>query len=238
MLRRMIALQEELDWQCYTSTASPTQTSAIRRRRHPTANSKLGQRAFEIVMARKMAAGELETTWFERHAQRPSPTPRATGRRLPPALVERRIALIEQPPDIALIERPEYKRRWNTEPWEEQEQRALRNWLLDRLEDARYWPEPPAPDHVLHPLADTAQHATPTSCRWRNSTAAMPDFDVPALVAELVAAEAVPFLPVLRYKASGLRKRAGLGAHLGAAAPRGRRRGGRPHPCAAEIRCG
>jgi hypothetical protein len=32
-------------------------------------------------------------------------------------------------------------------------------------------------------------------------------FDVPALVAELVEAEAAPFLPVLRYKATGLRKR-------------------------------
>ena len=32
-------------------------------------------------------------------------------------------------------------------------------------------------------------------------------FDVHALVAELVEAESVPFLPVLRYKASGLRKR-------------------------------
>ena len=34
-----------------------------------------------------------------------------------------------------------------------------------------------------------------------------PDFDVAALVAELVEAESVPFLPVLRYKPSGLRKR-------------------------------
>ena len=34
------------------------------------------------------------------------------------------------------------------------------------------------------------------------------DFDVTALVTELVMAEAVPFLPVLRYKESGLRKRA------------------------------
>ena len=31
----------------------------------------LGQRAFEIVMARQMAAGELETTWFERHRSTP-----------------------------------------------------------------------------------------------------------------------------------------------------------------------
>jgi hypothetical protein len=34
-----------------------------------------------------------------------------------------------------------------------------------------------------------------------------PDFDVHALVAELVESEAVPFLPVLRYKPTGLRKR-------------------------------
>ena len=34
-----------------------------------------------------------------------------------------------------------------------------------------------------------------------------PDFDVAALVNELVESESVPFLPVLRYKPSGLRKR-------------------------------
>ena len=34
-----------------------------------------------------------------------------------------------------------------------------------------------------------------------------PAFDVHRLVAELVEAESVPLLPVLRYKASGLRKR-------------------------------
>ena len=34
-----------------------------------------------------------------------------------------------------------------------------------------------------------------------------PDFDVAALVAELVEAEAVPLLPILRYTPAGLRKR-------------------------------
>jgi hypothetical protein len=34
------------------------------------------------------------------------------------------------------------------------------------------------------------------------------DFDLPALVAELVESQSVPFLPVLSYKESGLRKRA------------------------------
>ena len=46
----------------------------------------------------------------------------------------RRIELIETDRNISLIEQPEYKRRWNTEPWESQLERALRDWLLDRLE--------------------------------------------------------------------------------------------------------
>jgi hypothetical protein len=32
----------------------------------------LGERAFEILMARQMAAGELTTTWFERHRSKPT----------------------------------------------------------------------------------------------------------------------------------------------------------------------
>lgn len=50
------------------------------------------------------------------------------------------------------------------------------------------------------------------------------DFEVGNLVGELIAAESVPCLPVLRYKHSGLDKRAAWGAHMGAAAA-GRRGG-------------
>ena len=32
---------------------------------------KLGQRAFEIVLARRMTAGEVETQWFARHGSVP-----------------------------------------------------------------------------------------------------------------------------------------------------------------------
>ena len=42
---------------------------------------------------------------------------------------------IERRRDIGLIERPECKRRWQTEPWEKKERAALRTWLLDRCED-------------------------------------------------------------------------------------------------------
>src|SRR5207247_844480 len=97
----------------------------------PLREISLGERAFEIVMARK----KVQTAWFERHRSTPiTEIPKhwpADYR----ALVEKRIAAIEANPNIALIEQPEYKRRWNSEPYPDLEQRALRGWLLDRLEE-------------------------------------------------------------------------------------------------------
>jgi hypothetical protein len=63
-LSKMIAFQEELDWQCYRLygiidedlTAPIDQVPPL----------ELGQRTFEIRMAREMQEGTLETTWFER----------------------------------------------------------------------------------------------------------------------------------------------------------------------------
>jgi len=182
---------------------------------------RLGERAFEIVMARKMARGELETAWFSRHGSTPITELSAHWPAAYRQLVERRIALIESDRNIALIEQPEYKRRWNTEPWEEQQKRALRQWLLNRLEEALSGvPLTPA----LSPSEGAREKLSPelTSCahladKVRRDTEFMevatfyrarPDFDLTELVVELVESESVPFLPVLRYKESGLRKRA------------------------------
>lgn len=211
----MIALQEELDWQCYTlyglipqDDKEPLFIEDFQVLTKDFEGLKLGQRAFEIVMARQMAKGELETTWFQRHGSTPiteiPPHWPAAYRKL----VERRIKLIETNKEIALIEKPEYKRRWNTEPWEEQEQRALKNWLLDRLETPKY--RKGTKDHPE--LTTTAQMADVASADAEFLQVAAlyrgrPDFDVAALVAELVEAEAVPLLPILRYKPAGLRKR-------------------------------
>ncbi len=93
-----------------------------------------GQRAFEIVLARKMAADDLQTTWFERHGITPITEIPEHWSDDYKALVQKRIDVIESNPNIALIEQPEYKRRWNTEPWDSQVQRALKSCLLDRLE--------------------------------------------------------------------------------------------------------
>jgi hypothetical protein len=204
---RMVALQEELDWQCYQFYGLLSEDLCYNVPDLPDLN--LGERAFEIVMARQIVRDELKTTWFERHGSTaitevPSHWPDAYR-----SLVDRRIRAIETNTQIGLIEKPEYKRRWNSEPWEEQTQRALKQLLLDRLESRHYWPDPSA---AAPTLQTTAQLADKASIDLEFMDVAglykgRADFDVGALVAELVTSESVPFLPILRYKAAGLRKR-------------------------------
>lgn len=199
---QMLALQEELDWRCYRlyglleeDLCTGAEVPRIR----------LGERAFEIVLARKLAAGDVETQWFARHGSTPITEVPAHWPETYRALVGRRIAAIESNPNIALIEQPEYKRRWNDEPWEEQEARALRGWLLDRLETRSLWAEPRLCSVAR--LADRVRGDADfqqVAALYRGR----PDFDLANLVEELVLEEGVPFLSVLRYKSSGLRKRA------------------------------
>jgi len=130
---RMIALQEELDWEVYRlyrlrdddlTCAEPPRLA-------------FGERAFEIVLARRMVAGEVETQWFARHGSTPITELPAHWPDDYRALVQRRIEAIESDRNIALIERPECKRRWATEGWDTMQAKALRDWLLDRLEAPR-----------------------------------------------------------------------------------------------------
>jgi hypothetical protein len=203
---RMIALQEDLDWQCYRlyglisdDLGGPS-----------TDELAFGQRAFEIVLARKMRDEGLQTTWFDRHGSTP------TTETADP-LTRRRIAAIASNPQIALIEQPEYKRRWSDTPWEEKVNAALHAWLLDRLEsyfdlDGRMNDAGKPTAKVEVSLLLTAKLADIAGRDPAFQTVAelyrgRPDFDVVKLVTELVEAESVPLLPVLRYKPSGLDKR-------------------------------
>lgn len=210
LLHLMIGRQEELDWECYglygllpagVDTGSVCDISP--------GEVRLGERACEIVLARRVAAGQEQTTWFERHGSKPIteiPAHWPEGYR---QVVARRIELIEQDKTIGLIERPEFKRRWNTARWEDLEQAALRDWLLARLEAPALWPasadQPPQLSSTSR-LAD-AMSRDAEFMQIAGLYAGHTDFDLPQLVAELVSAEAVPALPVQRYTDTGLRKR-------------------------------
>jgi hypothetical protein len=220
--RLMIALQEELDWQCYRLYGLTTDELTYPLEQVPGIN--LGERAFEIVLARRVAAGEVTTTWFERHGSTPIMEIPAHWPANYKALVQQRIDRISGPAldaNIRLIEQPEYKRRWNTTPYAEQTAAALRSWLLDRIESyfdfdgrmndagqptARFSGVQEGEIVSVARIADEARRDPlfqEAGEVYRDDRA----FDVLALVTDLVASEAVPALPVERYKPSGLLKR-------------------------------
>ncbi len=206
----MIAEQENLDWYCYSIYGLLAGVSDLGELVFPEPPEvALGERAFEIVLARRMAAGTEATTWFARHGSTPIidiPSHWPEDYR---QVVQRRIDLIETDRNIRLIERPEYKRRWNSPQWDVLEKTALRDWLLARLELPRYWPtsadQPPQLTSTSR-LADAARMDT-DFMQIAALYAGHADFDPSQLVADLVAGEAAPFLPVLRYTDAGLRKR-------------------------------
>lgn len=197
-LLRMIGLQEEIDWLCYRLygildedlTVPPAQVPPI----------QLGERAFEVRMARE----ERETTWFERHHSRPITELPAHWPEAYRKVVCRRLEIMTSNRDIGLIEQPEFKRRWNLPMWEEMEQAALKKWLLDRVEANAIWQEH-APVSCARLRDALARDADWTSVAEIYNGGPIDNLD--DFIIRLAVAEAVPFLPILRYSESGLRKR-------------------------------
>ncbi|MEZ6036541.1 MAG: BREX-2 system adenine-specific DNA-methyltransferase PglX [Planctomycetota bacterium] len=199
---RAVYAQEELDWECHRLYGLIQDDLTYSGDDLPVL--QLGQRAFEIVLARQLAAGKSTTTWFERHGRAPITEIPSHWPKPYRDLVQRRIDCIEKNPDIRLIEQPEYKRRWNVEPFADQLARAQRHWLLGRMEEKHFWPEPKLTTTAR--FAELLRH-DPDFVQVSNLYRGRDDYDFDALVRELVTDEGVPFLPVQRYKPSGLRKR-------------------------------
>ncbi|WP_035741757.1 BREX-2 system adenine-specific DNA-methyltransferase PglX [Parafrankia elaeagni] len=203
---RIIAFQEELDWQVYRQYGLLADELTLPITDVP--EIELGERAFEIVLARKIAAGEEQSEWFNRHGSTPVTEVPMHWPAEYRALVEKRISAIETDRNIGLIERPEYKRRWATGGWDKLQDAALRDWLLDRLETRDLW------------FADVDGMVQPrlwTTGQLADELAADADFvsvaefyrpgeELTKVVAALVEDEHVPFLAALRYTDNGLAK--------------------------------
>jgi len=205
---QMIALQEELDWQVYGLYGLLTPADDLTYHGPDLPRLNLGERAFEIALARRVASGEEETAWFERHGSTPITDVPCTWPAAYKDLVERRLACITERRDIALIERPECKRRWATDPWEKQEQAALRGWLLDRLERPALWQDRQgqfqvrSADQLADTMAGDAEFVSVLQLYLGR-----PDLHLATELVRLMAPESVPFLAALRYRDTGLRKR-------------------------------
>jgi uncharacterized protein DUF7008/Eco57I restriction-modification methylase len=198
---RMIAVQEELDWEVYRLYSLIDEDLTYGADDMP--GLALGERAFEIALAR---SGE-ETAWFVRHGSQPIVEIPAHWPAEYRELVQRRLELIAGHPYIGLLEKPEYKRRWSTEAWDKRQERALRDWLLDRLEERRFWfdsaggAEPKSIGQLADEVARDADMVSVLAL-WEGR----PDVPVAESLQELLVDEAVPFLTAYRYKDSGLRK--------------------------------
>ncbi|MGV9374252.1 BREX-2 system adenine-specific DNA-methyltransferase PglX [Nonomuraea sp. NPDC003707] len=202
--RRMVALQEELDWQVYALySLHPEDLRALE---ESVPDIALGERAFEIVLARKVARGEATDGWFKGHGYVRAPEIPEHWPEPYKQVVQKRIDAIKSSRAIGMIERPEYKRRWATEGWDVLQEKALRSWLLDRMEARELW------------FDDNGQPAILTLPRLADTLSRDEDFvsvaaiyaprrDLLAVVTDLISTEHVPFLAALRYKPSGLKKR-------------------------------
>jgi len=206
---QMIALQEELDWDIYRRYGLLDHVDAGRLIASPEVvpELKLGERAFEIVMARLAEKGQLETQWFARHMSTPITEIPDHWPQVYREVVARRIEVIENDRTIGLIEQPEYKRRWQSEPWESKERAALTSWLLSRSEDRSLWYEPsgrPRPLTIIQ-LADQLNADADVVLIARMLAGS--DANLADVLREILDEEHVPYLAQLRYRGEGVVKR-------------------------------
>jgi hypothetical protein len=215
--RQMIALQEELDWEVYGlyGLLSEAEAAKVARAGYDVPEIALGERAFELAIAPQAGTDEAVGQWFARHGSTPVTEIPARWPDWYKEIVQARIDLIERRKDIALIERPECKRRWSAEPWEKKEKAALRTWLLDRCERPELWRglregmEQPR-TRTVSQLADELRNDADVNAVAQLYAAdhmGKPDLPLADVLAEIVADEHVPYLAALRYKDTGLRKR-------------------------------
>lgn len=201
---RMIALQEELDWQVYSLYALHSED--VRALETEVPELALGERAFEIVLARRVEKGEASDEWFKRHESTPITTLPEHWSDAYKTIVQKRIDVIESSRAIGMVERPEYKRRWATDGWDALQEKALRSWLLDRIENRELWFQDGQPTILTRAELTSALSLDEDFVSVAELYA--PRQELATVVADLLANEHVPFLAALRYKPTGLRKRA------------------------------
>lgn len=206
LLGQMVAIQEELDWETYRLYGLIDEDLIYEGDSFP--EVELGQRAFEITLARGIANGTSDSTWFTRHGSRPTTEVPADWPDSYRDLVQRRLDVIESNANIRLLEKPEFKRRWAIEPWDKQQEQALRGWLLDRLDDRSFWF-----DAQDRPVARSISQLADMVSREADLVSVLAlwdgtiDVDVTKALTKLLTDEAVPYLAAQRLKDSGLRKR-------------------------------
>ena len=199
--QRLVFLQEEIDFTTYAMFGFVGTDLLLDDWSSLDAPVDAGCRPFELMQKRNLDGFPVPDTLPESW---PKPVQEVWRKRM---------AAIEESKELRLIEDDHYKRRWigrqglfNHAARQDELGEACRDWLWNRLESRYFWPEGEPKLQSAASLADKTvgdREFTQVAAVYRNRQ----DFDMAELVAELVKAESVPFLPKLHYKSSGLRKR-------------------------------
>ena len=211
-LRRMVALQEELDWTIYRAYGLDDGPE-LRSASTDLAELEPGERPFELALAREdaerraaLAQGEepeeQPTMWFERHGW----TPRTELSEVNDAwrdIVAVRLERTAASRELSLLEQPTHKRRWYRPDYDKEENAALALWLADRVEREA---EKRTEAFTVRQLAaalqnDPAVEAVATLLAGKA-------FDLDRLVTKVLETESVPNFKHHVYKEKGLVKRA------------------------------
>ena len=242
-LGQMVALQEELDWECYrlygvdvgSKARKPDEVQPTPPNWRPVElNLAVRDRETRAAIERGDETTEIPTVWFERHrweplTELPSDAPKALRE-----LVAARRARIEATPELSLIEQTTYKRRWYRPDYETEEQAALASWLTDQIE--RTLSERGGRPCTLTQLT-TALENDPRVQAVAELLAGRKDYRLTELVADAVGADVRPRSSVPRLQADRPRQACGVGTDVGGAAQGGRRAAGEARG-AAEVRPG
>jgi hypothetical protein len=216
-LQLMVALQEELDWLCYALYGLDDGGDLVPPDAPPDVVEPLPPTALPWCLAfaerdaanrAALASGEepdeLPSVWFERHRWEPLTEPPSTLSPATRARIAARRRRTRETPALALIETANFKRRWYRPDYLAEEREALAAWLADRIEQVMQGRSHPATlEQVTAAVQDDPRVLAVCEC-----LSARRDFSLAALLAECLAADAVPNHRYHVYKPTGLEKRA------------------------------
>jgi len=211
-LRRMVALQEELDWLCYALYGFDKDSDVVAPDVvEPCLPTDL---SWNLSFAEKDAANrdaiargeepdEQPSVWWVRHGWAPLTAPPGEVSASLRARIEARRARTSLTPALALIETANFKRRWYKPDYAEQESLALSEWLADRVEQSA---KSRASGFSLEQLVSSLQD-DPRVLAVSEVLTGRKDFSLSQLVASTLQSDTVPSHRFHLYRPSGLMKR-------------------------------
>ncbi|MBO0923784.1 BREX-2 system adenine-specific DNA-methyltransferase PglX [Cellulomonas sp. zg-ZUI199] len=213
---RLIFEQEELDWEVYWNYGLIEEALIYDSSKDvkPQQHLASSERPFALVLALGEAGNPAATVWFDYKDARSGNEhcfPRVTeipadwpeGYR---ELTRRRLAAITANQAVRQLERPEFKRRWATVPWDSEVRSAVKSAVLDRLDDSELWRDAQGPvARSVVQLADLLRN-DPVLLGLAQTLTGAREPDVAGVIGGLLSHEGVPYLAAHRFTATGVEK--------------------------------